>query len=128
MLNGRTITEFDPGLPATLAFRIDGRVTEQDMKRMSERALDAFERHDKMDMLLVFDRFDGAETGASLNLPSLKARAASLRTLRTDAGAGAPEGASGLIVGLGRFLPVNARTFSSEEQALAYLRSLPAPS
>lgn len=125
MLKTDTVTEFDPGLPATLAFRIDGKVTADDMKRLGERALDAFERHDRMDMLLVFDRFEGSETGASLNISSIKAQAASLNTLRTYAVAGAPDTASGLIENMGRLMPVDAKTFDTEAQALDYLRAQP---
>jgi hypothetical protein len=125
MLKTGTITEFDPGLPATLAFRIDGKVTAEDMTQLSERALEAFEQHDRMDMLLVIDRFEGSELGAALNIPSIKAQAASLNTLRTYAVAGAPETAGRLIEGMGRLMPVDAQTFDSESAALDHLRAQP---
>lgn len=80
------------------------------MNRPSERALDAFKRHDGLDQLQVFGRFGASETGASLNLPAIEARAASLDTLRTCAVAGSPGTASSPIQGAGRPMPADAQT------------------
>ena len=124
MLETAAITEEEPGLPATLVFRIGGRVSEIEMKMLSDRLLDAF---DRIDLLLVFDRFEGAEPGAGLNSRSLKANAASLWNVRAYVAAGAPEEAGEMIERIGRMLPVDARTFDTEAEARAYLTSLPHP-
>ena len=125
MLETATIREIDPGRPATLAFRIDGRVTRTDMKMMSDRVLEAFDAHDKIDMLLLFDRFDGAEPGAGLTAPAIKAQTASLWNVRAYVVAGAPESAAGMIEQVGSLLPVDAETFDTEAEARAYLDRLP---
>lgn len=125
MLDTGTIVETDIALPATFAFRIAGRVTQDDMKLMSERVLDAFDSHEKIDLLLIFDRFEGAEPGANLSAPSLKARTASLWNVRAYVVAGAPDEAADTIESMGRVLPVDARTFATEAEAREYLASLP---
>lgn len=127
MLETAAITEEEPGLPATLVFRIGGRVTEIEMKMLSDRLLEAFDAFDRIDLLLVFDRFEGAEAGAGLNFRSLKANAASLWNVRAYVAAGAPEEAGEMIERIGRMLPVDARTFDTEAEARAYLTSLPHP-
>jgi len=125
MLDTSSITEEDFGLPATLAFRVGGRVTEPEMKMLSDRVLEAFDRFDKIDLVLIFDRFEGAEKGASANLTSLKARTASLWNVRSYVVAGAPDSAREMIEGMGRVLPVDARTFDTEAEARAYLEAQP---
>ncbi|MEE4119748.1 MAG: STAS/SEC14 domain-containing protein [Paracoccaceae bacterium] len=125
MLETASLIEEDVGLPATYAFRIDGQVTETQMKMLSDRVLKAFDRHDEIDLLLIFDRFEGTETGASVNLPALKARNASLWNVRAYVVASAPEGAAEMIEGVGKLLPVDARTFDTEFDARAWLASLP---
>jgi hypothetical protein len=125
MLDTEVISETEIDLPATIAFRISGRVRQEDMKRLSERVLEAFDTHDKVDLLLIFDRFEGADAGASLNLPTLKAQTASLWNVRAYVVAGATEDAKETIESMGRVLPVEAKTFDTEAAARAYLASLP---
>lgn len=97
------------------------------MKILSDRVLDAFDRHDGIDLLLIFDRFEGAKTGARANLPSLKAPSASLWNVSAYVVAGAPEGAAEMNEGVGKLLPVDARVFDTEADARAWLASLPRP-
>ncbi|WP_185020655.1 STAS/SEC14 domain-containing protein [Histidinibacterium lentulum] len=118
------IQPFDTGLPATCGFRIAGKVTRTDMSAMAERVLEAFDRHDKIDMLLVFDRYDGSETGASLSTDAIKAQTASLWNVRAYVTAGAPEGAGEMVETMGRLIPVDAKSFPTEREAMAYLASL----
>ena len=119
------IHPFDPGLPATYGFRIDGKVTNEDMTAMAERVLEAFKMHDKIDMLLVFDAFDGSDTGASLSAAAIKAQASSLWNVRAYVTAAAPEKAGEMVETLGKMLPVEAHSFPTEDEATGYLASLP---
>jgi hypothetical protein len=125
MLDTAVITETEIDRPATLAFRIDGRVTQTEMKMMSDRVLEAFDAHDKIDLLLVFDRYAGSEPGASLSAPTLKAQTASLWNIRAYVVAGAPDEAEQMIETMGRVIPVKAKTFATEAEARDYLASLP---
>lgn len=119
------IHPFDPGLPATLGFRIAGKVTRDDMSSMARRVLEAFDAHDKIDMLLVFDDYDGSEAGASLSADAIKAQTASLWNVRAYVTAGAPEAAGEMVETMGRLMPVDAKSFPTEREAMAWLASLP---
>ncbi len=92
---------------------------------LDTRVRKAFDRHDAIDLLPSLDRFEGAETGASATLPSLKARTASLWNMRACVVTGAPEGAADMIEGIGKLLPVDARAFDTEADARAWLALLP---
>jgi hypothetical protein len=127
MLNTEHVTEFDPDLPATLAFRIAGEVGAEEMRAMSDRVLAAFDRHPKIDLLFVFDRFEGAGPGASLTPEAAKAEIASLWKVRNYVVAGAPDSAARTLERMGALLPVTARTFESEAEARAWLAAQPAP-
>ena len=125
MLDTAAITEAETGRPATLAFRIDGRVTQPEMKMLSDRMLEAFDAHDRIDLLLIFDRFAGVDPGASLSAPTLKAQTAALWNVRAYVVAGAPDKAAQMIETMGRVIPVEARSFATEAEARDYLAGLP---
>jgi|SRR6056297_1443394 len=99
------------------AFRIDGRVAKADMEEIARLMNDVFDMSDKVDMLLVFDRFDGAEPGASLGWQSVKSRARSVTNVRRYVVAGAPEAAAEMVETMGRVLPVQAEAYDTEDAA-----------
>jgi hypothetical protein len=119
-------------VPATrenlLAFRIAGKVTEEDMHQMAELATAAFDRFETVDMLLIFDVFDGEETGALLDLNALKAQFRAILKVGRYVVVGAPETARAMIEGMGALLPITAMTFDKgdEEKAWAELDARPA--
>jgi len=125
MFGTTAISEDTIALPATLAFRIHGRVTSDDMKAMAERVLEAFDTHEKIDLLLIFDRFEGSDAGAGMNIPSIKAQTSSVWNVRAYVVAGAPDDAAEMIETFGKVLPIDAETFATEEEARTYLASLP---
>ncbi|WP_375259958.1 STAS/SEC14 domain-containing protein [Citreimonas sp.] len=127
MLNTATITEFDTALPKTYGFRITGKVTRDDMASMAERMLAAFDAHDKVDMLLVFETTETSETGASLSMDAMKAQFESLSKVRNYVVANAPGQAGGIVETMGKIMPVEARAFDTEAAALEWLRAQPAP-
>ena len=125
MLDTPVITETDFGLPATLAFRIAGRVTQNDMTALSERVLAAYANHDEIDLVLIFDDFEGSDAGASLSGATIKAQTAALWKVRTYVLVGASERAGDLVETMGKVLPVEATAFATEAEARAHLESLP---
>ncbi|SDY20847.1 STAS/SEC14 domain-containing protein [Citreimonas salinaria] len=127
MLNTANITEFDAGLPATYAFRITGAVTRDDMAAMAERMLAVFDAHSKVDMLLVFETGTSSEPGASLSMDSMKAQVESLAKVRNYVVAQAPDRAGNMVETMGKLMPVEARAFDTEAEALDWLRAQPAP-
>jgi hypothetical protein len=127
MLTTANIEEFDPGLPRTFAFRIHDEVTKDDMEAMSTRMNEAFDRDDgKVDMLLVFKTNKTSETGASWSGEAMKAQGRSLSNVRNYVVANAPGQAGGIVETMGKVMPVEAKSFETEDEALAWLRTQPA--
>jgi len=126
MLNTEAVEQFDARIPGVYAFRIKGKLADSDMESMADIMNAAFDKHDKVDMLLSFDGEAKADLGAGLSLDVLRSRVRALSNVRTYAVANAPDGAESVIEFFGNILPVKAETFSSEHNALEHLRSLPA--
>ena len=116
--------------PDLHAFRITGTVTRDAMAAMGERMLDAFDaaaaRDATVDMLLIFDGYEGAEPLAGLSWPALKSRAQSLVRVDRYVTANAPEAAGAMIEALGAIIPVEARAFDDAAEAWAFLDARPA--
>jgi hypothetical protein len=104
-----------------LAFRITGKVTKEDMHHMAEMANAAFDRFETVDMLLIFDNFDGEETGALFDLEGIKAQFRAILNVGRYVVVGAPESARSLIEGMGAMLPLKAMTFDKGEEELAWV-------
>jgi hypothetical protein len=107
------------------AFRVTGTVTRDDMAVMGERMLDAFEARDTVDMLLVFEAYEGAENDCSLSLPAAEAQLRSIFNVARYVVAGAPAHAAAMVETVGKALPVEARSFDTAAEAWAYLGADP---
>ena len=126
MLTTANIEEFDTGLPRTFSFRIHDEVTKDDMEAMSNRMNEAFDRDDgKVDMLLVFRTNKTSETGAGLSGEAMKAQGRSLSNVRNYVVANAPGQAGGIVESMGKVMPVEAKSFETEDEAVAWLRTQP---
>ncbi|GAA5072824.1 STAS/SEC14 domain-containing protein [Roseibacterium beibuensis] len=126
MLSTDTIQEFDPGIANVHAFRITGAVTRDDMAAMGERMntlFDALPKDRKIDMLLVFDTDRSAEAGANWSTDAMTAQAKAVTNVRNYVVANAPGDAGGIVETVGKVLPVEAKSFDSEEAALAWLKT-----
>ncbi len=100
------------------AFRITDEVSREDMTAMAEYINDVFDTHEeKVDMLMIFDRYEGAELGASWSWEALKSRFRSLSNVGRYVVVGAPEGAQTLIEVMDNLMPVDAETFDEEISA-----------
>ena len=115
MLTLPSLTQIATSRPDLFAFRITGEVSREDMTAMAEYMNDIFDRHeDKVDMLMIFDRYEGAETGASLSWESLKSRFRSATNVGRYIVVGAPDAAEGMIEIMDHLIPVKAETFDEE--------------
>lgn len=126
MLTTPTIREFDPGVADVYAFHITGEVTREDMKAMGERMNDVFDRTDgKVDMLLAFETQETSETGASWSAEAMKAQFKSLSGVRNYVVANPPGEAGSMVESMGKLMPVDARAFATEAEAIEWLRTQP---
>lgn len=108
------------------AFRISGTVTAGEMEAMAGTMNAAFGRQDEIDMLLVFDGYEGTECGAGLGIENLKSRMRSLAHVRRYVVAGAPQGAAAMVEAMGKVIPVEAESVATEAEAWAALDARPA--
>ena len=115
MLTLPSVTQVATSRSDLFAFRITGEVSREDMTAMAEYMNDVFDAHEeKVDMLMIFDRYDGAETGATWSWEALKSRFRSVTNVNRYVVVGAPEAAENLIEAMGALIPVKAETFDEE--------------
>lgn len=128
MLSTPTIAEIDTDAPDVFAFRITGTVTSEDFTAMAERMNTVFDAREDVAMLLIFEDFEGRETGAAMNWPNARAQVRSLSKVTKYATIGAPEGANAMIEAMDNVIPVKARAFDRAEadEAWAFVDARPA--
>lgn len=126
MLNTKSIEQFDTKLYGTFAFRIKAEIRDDDLEAMADVMNKAFDALDEVDMLLVFQSDEGSEFGAGMNFDVLKSRFRAISNVRNYCVANAPDNAESMIEFFNKLMPVDARTFNSEHNALEYLRAQPA--
>lgn len=102
------------------AFEIHGEVQSDDMQDMAEMMNDAFDEHDKVDMLLMFKPYDGAETGATFDTEVLESRFRALSNVNKYVVVGAPERANSILNFMDKLIPVDAATFEPHEAHAAW--------
>lgn len=107
------------------AFHIVDEVSADEMQEMSHYMDTQLDRHDKVSMILIFDRYRGSESGASLNWDVIKTRLKSLTKVETYALVNAPGSVARLLEVFGRLIPVDAKAFDNEAEAWAYVGSSP---
>jgi hypothetical protein len=114
MLTRPSITQIATSRKDLYAFRITAEVSREDMTAMAEYMNRVFDQTEKVDMLMIFDRYEGAETGASLSWEALKSRFRSVTNVGRYVVVGAPDGAETLIDVMNAIIPVEAETFDEE--------------
>lgn len=108
--------------PDLYAFRIDGKVSRDDMTEMASFMNRRFDAHPgKVDMLLVFDSYEGADAGSALSWEAIRSRVKSVRNVNRYVVVGAPTEARDMIETMDKLLPVEAETFDDEAAAWASL-------
>ncbi len=105
--------------PDLVTFEVLGRLDADDMRWMANQVDEAFERHGRIDMLVIFRPFDGATAGAVFEPKALKVELASIVHVRRYGVVGAPAWADAMIAVSGLITPIDARTFDQDEEAQA---------
>jgi hypothetical protein len=105
--------------PDLLTFEVLGQLDAEDMRHMADQVSDAFERHGKIDLLVLFRRFDGATAGAAVEPHALKVELASMANVRRYGVVGAPGWADAMIALGGWVTPIQSKTFDHDEEAEA---------
>ena len=115
MLKTQGITQIATDRAGLYAFRISGKISDDAMEEMAEYMNTAFDVHtDKVDMLMIFDGFEGSEFGASWDWDVIKSRFKALSNVDRYVVVGAPDKAERMIAFMDNLLPVKAETFDDE--------------
>lgn len=114
MLKLPSITQVATSRPDLYAFRITAEVSRSDMTAMAEYMNRVFDNSDEVDMLLIFDRYEGAEAGASWSWEALKSRFRAVTNVNRYVVVGAPDHAQSVIEAMNALIPVDAETFDEE--------------
>lgn len=123
MLELPSILQINTSRDDLFAFRISGEVSRNDMAAFAEYVNDVFDRTETVDVLIIFDRYEGAEAGASLSWASMKSRFRSVSNVGRYVAVGAPDAAETVIDVMDHLIPVKAETFDTEASAWRSLRA-----
>lgn len=124
MLKTRGITQIATDRADLYAFRISGKISDDAMEDMAKYMNDTFDAHkDKVDMLMIFDLFEGTEFGASWDWDVIKSRFKAVTNVDRYVVVGAPDRADQMIGFMDKILPVKAETYENEALAWASLRA-----
>ena len=128
MLATRSIQQIATTVPSVFAFRVTGTVDRHDLDAMAKVMEAAFERIDRVSMLVDLTDYTGSEPTAPFDLDIVGVQIASLIKIDLYAVVGAPSLAAALITGMDRIIPVRARTFPTDdlEGAWAFVKARPA--
>lgn len=102
------------------AFRVEGGASADEMAAMADVMNAAFDRDEKVNMLLILHDFGAADASAGLALRSLYSQVRSLAHVERYAVVGAPTVAAAMIETFEKVLPLEAKTFDPEEEAAAW--------
>jgi hypothetical protein len=106
--------------PTLLAFQIAGKIAKADIEGMARQVDEAFDAHDRIDMMLIMTDFEGMDAGAVFDRDALAAQVRSVRHVRKYAVVGAPAWARAMIEFSDFLSPVEAKTFDLAEEAVAW--------
>ncbi|WP_299410689.1 STAS/SEC14 domain-containing protein [uncultured Roseobacter sp.] len=102
------------------AFDVTGHVSDDDAEALAKYMNDAFDRHDKVNMLIRLSGYTGSDKDALFDGDVLESRWRALFKVDKYAVVGAPDGASRMISIMDKILPVDAKTFETSEEDEAW--------
>ncbi|MDB5664312.1 STAS/SEC14 domain-containing protein [Cypionkella sp.] len=120
MLRTGSINQIPVDNPSVYAFRISNEVQAEDLKAMAQTMNNAFDVHSSVSMLLIFEQYEGVETGAGFDMETFKSQFRSLAKVDKYAVVGAPSIASTMINVMEKVIPTDARTFERSEELVAW--------
>jgi hypothetical protein len=106
--------------PTLLAFEIVGKISKGDIEDMARQIDQAFDIHDRIDILLIMSDFEGMDAGAVFDREALGAQIRSVRHVRKYGVVGAPAWARAMIEFSDFLSPVEAKTFDLAEEPEAW--------
>lgn len=122
------VSQIETSNPCVIAFQITGELDSDDMNQIGEVMNRTFDLYEKASLMLVFDKFEGAEPASVFDPEALKAQLRSLAKIEKYAVVGAPDALQSFLDTMGGIIPVESRTFDRDEiqAAWAFVDARPA--
>lgn len=120
MLTTDHIQQIATDKASVYAFRVEGGVTLDEMASMGGVMDNAFDLEKTVRMIVILDDFGLSDASAGLALQSIKAQFRSLAHVEKYAIVGAPAFAAAMIELFEKVIPVDARTFTSDDEDAAW--------
>ena len=110
-----------------LAFRIRDRVQASDARAIMGFLNDAYQRHDKIDLMVIVDDFDGFDAQILFDAGAWSSKRESLSHVRRYAVVGGPAFIRSAAGFFGAFMPVEIKAFErdDEDEAWQWLNAAP---
>lgn len=115
-----SIRQVATNTPTVLAFEIHGEIQKEDLDGMARTMNEAFDRHDSVNMLMIFQPYDGAESGATLDWEVVKSNFRSLSNVERYAVVASADGPKRMVDFMDHLMPVDAETFDRHESEAAW--------
>lgn len=115
------ITQIPTTSPTVYAFEIKGNIDDDAAEAMAKYMNDAFDRHDKVNMLLDLSGFTGSDWDSFLDDDVIESRFRALKEVERYAVVGAPDRAAKMIGLLDKIIPVEARAFEQTDISAAWM-------
>lgn len=103
-----------------VAFLIDGHMTADDITSVYTELLAIYKQHDKIDLLVKFENFDGFDWSAIFSDTTYAAKTQSLHHIRRYAIVGAPGWMSAIATAFDPLFSLEMKTFNNEEEDAAW--------
>ena len=114
-IDPKAIVQLTSPRPSLLIFEIRVKIAKKDIEWMAARVDQAFDAHEKIDLLLVMNHYDGAELGAVFDGEAAAVMTRSLAHVRRYGVVGAPGWARAMIELFKWVTPVEEKTFSLDD-------------
>lgn len=123
------IRRIDTDRDDAFGFEIAGKMTAADIENMIGLLEGAYALHDKIDVLLVINVYDGFEWSALLREDTYLGKAHALKHIRKYAFVGGPNWMKAGVAMTTPFLPIEVKQFARNEvdKAWAWLGARPLP-
>ncbi|WP_306117771.1 MULTISPECIES: STAS/SEC14 domain-containing protein [unclassified Roseitalea] len=103
-----------------LAFRITDKVRTADAKAVMGFLSDAYQRHERIDLMVIVDEFEGFEPKMLFEGATWSTKGSSLSHVRRYAIVGGPAALRSTASFMGAFMPVEIKAFERDEEDAAW--------
>jgi len=125
-----SITKIPTSKSNVFGFQVKGEIEKDDLVGMADTMLRTFEHHQSINMLLVFENYEGIQLSAGMNASVLKAQLKGISKIDKYAVVGGPGIADAIVSLSDAVMPVASASFSIDEmdKAWAFVGAEPAHS